>query len=101
MAIPSQSSPHSELYLSFKQRLFLEKPAVIFLPHFGTLLAASADPPAVVPYLRSVGNPGDHFGSHPVGSTHQGLPLRYVFTDLGTEAEIREFDLYKEKTNQP
>lgn len=44
-------------------------------------------------YLGCIQRPGDHFRSHPVGSSHQGLPLRDVFADLSTESKIREFHL--------
>lgn len=44
-------------------------------------------------YLGRIQRPGDHFRSHPVGCSHQGLPLRDIFADLSTESEVREFHL--------
>ena len=44
-------------------------------------------------YLSCIQRPGDHFRSHPVRGSHQGLPLRDIFADLCTEPKVREFHL--------
>lgn len=44
-------------------------------------------------YLSRIQGPGDHFRSHPVGGSNQGLPFRDVFADLSTESKVGEFHL--------
>lgn len=39
-------------------------------------------------YLGSIQRSGDHFRSHPVWGSYQGLSLGDIFADLSTESKV-------------